>query len=138
MVLLIGCRAYDYQLGAQGSPGGGGQEGGRGGASLTSESGGFVGGSGGALAGTTAGGSGGRTSTVSVTPGLVGWASVSECGSKGTTGGDAGPTVRPSTAEELDDAVRSTGPMIIEISGSIELGEVIPQILWRQDTHWSR
>jgi len=34
---------------------------------------------------------------------------VSECGTNGTTGGEAGPTVRPSTAEELDDAVRSTG-----------------------------
>jgi pectate lyase len=71
-----------------------------------------------------AGGTGGSTGTA----GLTGWASVSECGLRGTTGGETGPTIRPRNAQEIDDAVRASGASVIEISGTIQLGDVVPQI----------
>jgi pectate lyase len=75
----------------------------------------------GGIGGTTSGGIGGSA-------GLTGWASVSECGPRGTTGGDEGPTVRPLDARALEEAARASGPSIIEISGTMDLGDVVPAI----------
>lgn len=127
---FAGCGVYDYELAASDDSGvndgrGGAQSGAtsssRGG---TPSAGGHVnGGSGGAgTAGAVpvAGIGGAGTSG---TAGLTGWASVSECGPRGTIGGEDGPSVRPKSAAELDDALRAEGPSVIEISGTIELGE---------------
>lgn len=63
-------------------------------------------------------------------PNLVGWASVPECGpsGEGTTGGLGGPTVFPRTASELNEAVRDAGPSVIQISGTIDLGDTTLQV----------
>lgn len=64
----------------------------------------------------------------SVTPapaaptGMVGWATVSECGPNGTTGGEGGATVTVSTASALIAAAKSSGKQVIRISGKIDLG----------------
>jgi pectate lyase len=125
-VSLVACGVRDYHLGGpEGSGVAGGA--GAGGSPAVSGSGGVGGtafaGTGG-MGGTTSGGIGGTGGSA----GLTGWASVSECGPRGTTGGDAGPTVRPLDARELDEAARASGPSIIEISGTIELGDVVPSI----------
>jgi pectate lyase len=59
---------------------------------------------------------------------LQGWAATSDCGPDGTTGGALGPTVRPTTALELDDAVRAPQASTIELSGRFELGDIVLQI----------
>lgn len=120
--LLSGCGVFDYQLGKIPASGGTG--------STTSISG-AAGTTGGSQAGGSAGASGitgGAAGTTGTATGVIGWASVSDCGPLGTIGGETGPTVRPQTAEDLDNAVRATGPSVVEISGSITLNDVIPQI----------
>ncbi len=50
----------------------------------------------------------------------IGWASTSECGPQGTTGGgDGPPTVTVSSAEELQNALQASGAAVISISGRI-------------------
>ncbi len=59
---------------------------------------------------------------------LQGWASIADCGATGTSGGALGPTLRPTTVEELDDAVRELQASTIELSGRYELGDIVLQI----------
>ncbi len=114
LVVLVGCRAYDYDLGANQdvvSFAGGSRSGG------DSSSGGE----------TSQSGSSGSAGVDTPDPTeLIGWASITECGPRGTTGGEGGPVVRPTTPEELDAATRADGPSIIEISGRMELGDLVP------------
>lgn len=100
----MGCGLYDYDLGSTGTR------------SETDAPGG--------AAGSPATGGGGGTNREE----LVGWAATADCGERGTTGGALGPTVRPTTVEELDDAVRDPAAAVIEIAGRFELGDVLLQI----------
>jgi pectate lyase len=50
-----------------------------------------------------------------------GFASVNALGQNGTTGGVGGPTVTVDTTDELLDAIDTTGPMVILVSGTIDI-----------------
>lgn len=116
--LLAGCGGYDYELRLAAA--GAGHRGG-------APSGGGAGG-GGALPGGAAGsagspaGGGGAAGELGALPGLVGWASVADCGPRGTVGGDGGPRVAPATAAELLEAAAAEGPTVIELRGEYDLG----------------
>src|SRR6266852_978899 len=51
----------------------------------------------------------------------IGFASVNAMGQNGTTGGAGGPTVTVSTESALRSAVNQSGPLIVQISGTITL-----------------
>ena len=51
---------------------------------------------------------------------LVGWAATPACGPNGTTGGEGGEEVTVSSGSELRDALASSGPKIIHVSGDID------------------
>src|SRR5215472_10233141 len=51
----------------------------------------------------------------------IGFASVNAMGQNGTTGGEGGPTVTVSTASALQSAVNQSGPLIVQVSGTITL-----------------
>lgn len=83
---------------------------------------GGVQGSGGAQGSGGVQGSGGAQGSggVQATGDLVGWASVSQCGSNGTTGGGSGnPTVTVTTTSALADALTASGAKVIAVSGRI-------------------
>ncbi len=118
--LLAGCGGYDYDLrhaaagaghGGAAAPSGGGA----GGAAA------LAGGAAGS-AGSPAGGVVGAAGELGALPGLVGWASVADCGPRGTVGGDGGPRVAPTTAAELREAAAAEGPRVIELRGRYDLG----------------
>jgi pectate lyase len=51
---------------------------------------------------------------------LIGWASVSDCGPQGTTGGgDGNPTVTVTSGGELQSALTSSGALVIAVSGKM-------------------
>jgi pectate lyase len=50
-----------------------------------------------------------------------GFASVNALGQNGTTGGVGGPTVTVDTTEELLEAIDTVGPMVIQVSGTINI-----------------
>ena len=50
-----------------------------------------------------------------------GFASVAALGLAGTTGGAGGPTVTVDTSGELLDAIDTVGPLVIQVSGTIEI-----------------
>jgi pectate lyase len=50
----------------------------------------------------------------------IGWASVSDLGLDGTTGGDGGDTVTVSDATSLRNAIGASGPRIVQICGTIQ------------------
>jgi pectate lyase len=54
--------------------------------------------------------------------GMIGWATVKECGASGTSGGEGGPTVTVTTASALLSAAKAAGKQVIQISGKIDLG----------------
>jgi pectate lyase len=51
----------------------------------------------------------------------IGFASVNANGQNGTTGGAGGPTVTVSTSSALTSAVGQSGPLVVQVSGSIAL-----------------
>jgi pectate lyase len=73
-------------------------------------------------------GSGGSTETETepdpepvVDPELIGWASVSDCGPFGTTGGGSGEaTVTVTSGAQLREALTASGPQVIAVSGLID------------------
>lgn len=50
-----------------------------------------------------------------------GFAAVNALGQDGTTGGVGGPTVTVSTTDELLTAIDTTGPMVIQVAGTIDI-----------------
>ena len=56
-----------------------------------------------------------------LTPGLIGFASVSASGLNGTTGGAGGPTVTVTNSSDFLDYISRDGPYIIQLSGTISL-----------------
>jgi pectate lyase len=50
-----------------------------------------------------------------------GFAAVNALGQDGTTGGVGGPTVTVSTTDELLTAIDTTGPMVIQVDGTIDI-----------------
>ncbi len=101
-VTFASCGVYDYDIGSSGASGGATAQGG---------------------ANNSAGASG-----ASSLGDLQGWAATSDCGPNGTSGGALGPTLRPTTIEELDDAVRAPQASTIELSGRFELGDLVLQV----------
>ncbi|WP_437682377.1 pectate lyase family protein [Sorangium sp. So ce131] len=101
---------------------GAGTPGGTSGASGSGGAGGGGGGQGGEGAGVGAGSGGGPGGCP--TSALVGWASESGHGAAATTGGLGGATVAATTAEQLLEHAESAEPLIIEISGDIDLSGV--------------
>lgn len=139
-VTLSGCGVFDYQLGgrrdgAAGVGGGGGAAGlgevvGTGGVE-TGDAAGTGGGGGTAASSSGSGGSAGDAGiagSAGFPEGLIGWASVPDCGLNGTNGGEGGPIVTPTTSSELSQAARADGPAIIRISGTIQLTDGVVQI----------
>ena len=59
-----------------------------------------------------------------VTSGVIGWASVSGDGVTTTTGGEGGEVVSVSSASELESAVGDETARIVQMSGSISIGEL--------------
>lgn len=55
----------------------------------------------------------------------IGFASVNANGQSGTTGGAGGPTVTATTASELQSFAGQSGPLIIQVSGTITLSSDI-------------
>jgi pectate lyase len=116
-----------------GSKAGGAGGGGAGGASAGS-GGKASGGSGGQVSGGSGGSSSGGSSSGGSNPGgagpvgdpCIGWASVSAEGVAKTTGGEGGPVVQITTAEQLESYRRDPAPMILRImnnlTGEFELG----------------
>jgi pectate lyase len=109
---------------ATGGGGAGGQvSGGKGGVG-----GGGKGGAGGStsMGGTVTGGSTSTGGASSSTDPCIGWASVNAEGVARTTGGDGGPVVQITTAEQLTSYRRDPAPMILRImnnlTGEFELG----------------
>src|SRR5262245_46031365 len=49
----------------------------------------------------------------------IGFASVNADGQNGTTGGAGGPTVTVSTSSALTSAVGQSGPLVVQVSGTI-------------------
>jgi pectate lyase len=82
----------------------------------------YLGGGAGAGGATAAGGSAG---SVAAPTGLVGWAAVADCGPSGTVGGREGPTVTPTTVDELRAAAAADGASVIELMGSFQVGDEV-------------